>query len=387
MKINLWSLTLGNFAIGTGAMIIPGMLNELTADLATTPAAIGVIISAFAMTICFGGPFFASWTSKIERRKLLTGALILYAITHFLAAVALGYGMLLAVRIVTAIGAGLFTAQAAATASLIVPPEQRGKAIGLAFLGWSLAAVFGMPLGAYLGAEIGWRPTIALVGVLSAGSAAWVWFQIPAKVFVAPMDRAAWKSLLTNKPLLLAISVTAVGAAGQFTAFSYMAVILKEFIGATPGTISVLFLLFGISAVTGTVIGARVMDRFGAAQVGLASMACMAVALMLWSLTRGSLTVTIVLLLLWGLGCFSFNGAQQVRLVDLAPHLASASVALNSSALYMGQAFGALAGGLIITTYSMEYLSIVGAILMLAAMAMSKVALGMANRQVLVPAA
>lgn len=383
MKINLWSLTLGNFAIGTGAMIIPGMLNELTADLATTPAAIGVIISAFAMTICFGGPFFASWTSKIERRKLLTGALVLYAITHFLAAVALGYGMLLAVRIITAIGAGLFTAQAAATASLIVPPEQRGKAIGLAFLGWSLAAVFGMPLGAYLGAEIGWRATIALVGVLSAASAAWVWLQIPANVFVAPMDRAAWQSLFANKPLLLAISVTAVGAAGQFTAFSYMAVILKEFIGATPGTISVLFLLFGISAVTGTIIGARVMDQVGAAQVALAAMACMAVALMLWSLTRGSLTFTVVLLLLWGLGCFSFNGAQQVRLVDLAPHLASASVALNSSALYMGQAFGALVGGLIISTYSMEYLSIVGAVLMLAAMAMSRAALGMANRQVL----
>lgn len=387
MKINLWSLTLGNFAIGTGAMIIPGMLNELTADMSTTPAAIGVIISAFAMTICLGGPFFASWTSKIERRRLLTGALILYAITHFLASVALGYGMLLAVRIVTAIGAGLFTAQAAATASLIVPPDQRGKAIGLAFLGWSLAAVFGMPLGAYLGAEIGWRPTIALVGVLSAASAAWVWFQIPANVFVAPMDRAAWKSLFANKPLLMAISVTAVGAAGQFTAFSYMAVILKEFIGATPGTISILFLLFGISAVAGTVIGARVMDRFGAAQVGLGSMACMAVALMLWSLTRDSLTWTVVLMLLWGLGCFSFNGAQQVRLVELAPQLASASVALNSSALYMGQAFGALAGGLIITTYSMEYLSIVGAVLMLAAMVMSKTALGMANRQVLAPTA
>ena len=383
MKINLWSLTLGNFAIGTGAMIIPGMLNELTADLATTPAAIGVIISAFAMTICFGGPFFASWTSKIERRTLLTGALVLYAITHFLAAVALGYSMLLAVRIITAIGAGLFTAQAAATASLIVPPEQRGKAIGLAFLGWSLAAVFGMPLGAYLGAEIGWRATIALVGALSAASAAWVWLQIPANVFVAPMDRAAWHSLFANKPLLLAISVTAVGAAGQFTAFSYMALIFKEFIGATPGTISVLFLLFGISAVTGTIIGARVMDRVGAAQVALAAMACMAVALMLWSLTRGSLSFTVVLLLLWGLGCFSFNGAQQVRLVDLAPHLASASVALNSSALYMGQAFGALAGGLIITSYSMEYLSIVGAVLMLAAMAMSRAALRMANRQVL----
>ncbi len=383
MKTKLWSLTLGNFAIGTGAMIVPGMLNELTEDLATTPAAIGVIISAFAMTICFGGPFFASWTSKIERRKLLAGALILYAITHVLAALAPGYDTLLAVRIFTAIGAGLFTAQAAATASLIVPPDQRGNAIGLAFLGWSLAAVFGMPLGAYLGAAVGWRWTMVLVGVLSAASAAWVWFQIPSRVYVAPMDRAAWKALFANKPLLVAISVTAVCAAGQFTAFSYMAVLLKEFIGATPGMISFLFFLFGFSAVVGTIIGARVMDRFGAAQVGMVSMICMAIALALWFLTRGSLTFTIVLLMLWGLGCFAFNGAQQVRLVGLAPHLASASVALNSSAIYMGQAFGALTGGLLMTRYPTEYLSIVGAVLMLAAIAMSHAAIGMANRQAL----
>ena len=144
---------------------------------------------------------------------------------------------------------------------------------------------------------------------------------------------------------------------------------------------SMMFLLFGVSAVAGTIIGARVMDRYGAAQVGLVSMACMALALALWPLTRGSLTLTVGLLLLWGLGGFSFNGAQQVRLVNLAPHLASASVALNSSALYMGQAFGALTGGFIITAYSMEALSIVGAVLMLAAMAMSKAAVGMACRQ------
>lgn len=60
MRTKLWSLTLGNFAIGTGALIVPGMFNELSADLATTPAAIGVMISAFALTICFGRPFLVS---------------------------------------------------------------------------------------------------------------------------------------------------------------------------------------------------------------------------------------------------------------------------------------------------------------------------------------
>ena len=48
MQTRLWSLTLGNFAIGTGVMIVPGMLNELSADLAISPSHVGMLMSAFA---------------------------------------------------------------------------------------------------------------------------------------------------------------------------------------------------------------------------------------------------------------------------------------------------------------------------------------------------
>jgi predicted MFS family arabinose efflux permease len=381
MQLKLWSLTLGNFAIGTGVMIVPGMLNDLSAGLAVSPAAIGMLISAFAMTICIGGPFLAGWTSAIDRRKLLTASLLLYAVMHLLAAVAPGYNTLLAVRMVTAVGAALFTAQAAATAGLMVPPETRGKAIGLVFLGWSIAAVVGTPLGAWLGAHIGWRPTMGLVGLLAALFAAGVWLQIPDKLFVAPMDRAAWKSLVTNTPLLLAISVTAIQALGMFSVFSYMALVLKDFIGATPTAISLVFLCFGATGVIGNVLGARMMDRIGPTRVGLAAMACMLVALVAWPLTRGSLPVTIVLTLIWGLGCFAVNSAQQARLVAMAPALASASVALNSSAIYFGQAAGAFIGGVIVTTRSIGDLSKFGAVPMGLAMLVSLLAANLARRR------
>jgi predicted MFS family arabinose efflux permease len=381
MQSKLWSLTLGNFAIGTGMMIMPGMLNELGADLAVSPAAIGMLISAFALTVCVGGPFLASWTSAIERRKLLTAALVLYAVMHFVAALAPGYGTLLAVRMVTAIGAALFTAQAAATAGLMVPPAIRGKAIGLVFLGWSIAAVVGTPLGTYLGAHIGWRPTLALVGVVSALFAAGVWLQIPGKLYVAPMDRAAWKALFANTPLLLTVSVTALQAAGMFTVFSYMALLLKDFIGASPTTISMMFFCFGVTGVIGNIIGARVMDRIGAAQVAMAAMGCMLTAIALWPLTRGSLPITVVMILIWGFGCFAVNGAQQARLVAMAPQLASASVALNSSAIYLGQAVGALAGGLIISSRGTGTLSFFGAVPLAVAIAVSLLAANMSSRR------
>jgi predicted MFS family arabinose efflux permease len=381
MQSKLWSLTLGNFAIGTGVMIVPGMLNELSTDLAVSPAKIGMLISAFAMTICIVGPFLASWTSAIDRRKLLTGALLLYAGMHLLAALSPDYQTLLGARMLTAIGAALFTAQAAATAGLMVPPETRGKAIGLVFLGWSIAAVVGTPIGAYLGAHIGWRPTMGLVGLLALLFAVGVWLQIPDKLFIAPMDRAAWKVLFANKPLLLAISVTAIQALGMFTTFSYMALLLKDSIGATPAVISMMFLCFGITGVIGNVLGARMMDRIGPVRVGVAAMGCMLSALALWPLTQGSPGATIALILVWGLGCFAVNGAQQARLVAMAPQLASASVALNSSAIYLGQATGAFLGGLIVSSQGTANLSFFSAVPMAAAIAVSLYAASLANRR------
>lgn len=371
MRSRLWSLTLGNFAIGTGAMIIPGMLNELTAGLHVTPAAIGLVISAFAMTICLGGPVLAGLTSRIERRPLLVTCLAIYCVAHLLAALVPNYESLLLVRVLTAIGAALFTSQAAASASLMVEPSERGRAIALVFLGWSISAVLGLPLGSWLGAHLGWRPTIALVGLLAGVCALWVWRQVPAGLYVAPMDRAAWRALRRHTPLLIAVAVTAVQSAGQFTVLSYMALLLRDSIAASPTVISLMFACFGVAGVTGNLLGMRFVDRLGPANVVMVAMACMAAAHAMWPLASGSTLGTAALIALWGLGCFSVNGVQQARLVGLAPSLASASIALNSSALYLGQAAGALAGGALIAASHSGWLPTAGCVLIVAAMLMS----------------
>jgi len=49
----------------------------------------------------------------------------------------------------------------------------------------------------------------------------------------------------------------------------------------------------------------------------------------------------------WGLGFASSNSMQQVRLVAADPPLAPASVSLNTSVLYLGQAVGSAIGGLL----------------------------------------
>ena len=39
----------------------------------------------------------------------------------------------------------------------IVPPERRAAGVTFVFLGWSIASAAGMPIGSWLGSELGWR--------------------------------------------------------------------------------------------------------------------------------------------------------------------------------------------------------------------------------------
>jgi predicted MFS family arabinose efflux permease len=113
----------------------------------------------------------------------------------------------------------------------------------------------------------------------------------------------------------------------------------------------------------------------------MVAIASMAASLLLFPLGT-TLLAAIVVSVPWALGCFSSNSAQQARLVAIAPALASASVALNSSAMYAGQAMGAGAGGWLLEHGAMDWLHWAGLAGLLAAMAVSALATRYARREV-----
>ncbi|MGL4288976.1 MAG: MFS transporter, partial [Phreatobacter sp.] len=66
-----------------------------------------------------------------------------------------------------------------------------------------------------------------------------------------------------------------------------------------------------------------------------------------WTVTSGNYLLMAISVAVWGLGFASTNSMQQVRLIAAAPPLASASVSLNTSVLYIGQAIGSAVGGVL----------------------------------------
>ncbi|HEX7156813.1 MAG TPA: MFS transporter, partial [Burkholderiaceae bacterium] len=349
MSPSLIALCFGNFVIGTGTLIVPGMLPKLAEGLGVTLPVAGQLITAFAFTVCVGAPLLAAATSRYDRRALLFWMQILFFAGHAAAAQTSEFAPMVLVRVLTSIGAAVFTAQAGATAALLVAPEKRGAAVAFVFLGWAIASVVGLPLGAYVGATLGWRAGFWMVAAGSLAGAAAVRSFVPASLAVKRVDASMWRGIFSSAVLMAVVGVTALQAAAQFSIYSYFVPAARDFLAASPALVSTVLLVFGVMGVTGNALSSRFVDRIGAANVALASMVAMLAAHLIWPFAVGSLALFVALVVAWGLGCFAANSSQQARLVALSPQYAPVSLALNTSAIYLGQALGTAAGGVLLT--------------------------------------
>ena len=366
----LWPLLFGNFVIGTGVMVVPGTLSDISHSLQISVATAGQLISAGALLICLSAPLFAAVVAGWDRRRLLAISMLWYGVLHGLCALMPDFASLLPVRVLTMISPAIFTPQAAACVGLLVPEQQRGRAITFVFLGWSVSSVVGMPLGALLGGLWGWRSAFWLVAVLGLISATWVWRVMPNGVKPPALSRAAWRATLQSPALMMCILVTVLYSAGQFVLFAYFAPYYKAALNITPIQLSLLFAWFGAFGFLGNVWMSRHIDHLGASRMVMIGVASMALSLAIWPLGTTLLLAGLVSVP-WALGCFASNSAQQARLVGLAPALASGSISLNTSAMYAGQAMGAASGGWFIAQGHMFDLHWVGLAGLLLAMGMS----------------
>ncbi len=369
----------GNFAIGCGVMVVAGSLNDLAAALQVSAAVAGQLITAGAIAMGLGAPLLAAALVRFDRRWLLTAALLWFAAGHALSALMPGYAALLPMRVLAVLGAAVFTPQAAAAINVLAPAAQRGRAITTVFLGWSLSSVLGMPLHSFIAETVGWRWAFALVAVLSTAAAWGVWRTVPEGVKPPTLTMASWGRVLTNPLLMGMVAVTLLSAAGQFTLFSYFAPYYRQVLGATAGQVSLLFFWFGAFGLLGNVLLSRWIDRLGAARCVHIAMVLMAVSLAAWPLTGAAGSAALLggvfgmaaAVVPWGLGCFSCNSAQQARLSQASAAYAPALLALNTSAIYGGQAIGAAGGGALLATSGFGPLPWAGLAWMLVALGLS----------------
>ena len=375
----LWALLFGNFVVGCGVNVVPGTLPEISTSFGVPVSQSGQLISASSLVVAVSAPLFAAIVAGWDRRRLLALAILWYGLLHIACAAMPGLSSLLAVRMLAMVSPAIFTPQAAACVGMLVPLEQRGRAIAFVFLGFSAASVIGLPIGAYVSGTFGWRAAFVLVGVMGLANAAWIFTAMPAGVKPPALTAAAWRNTLRSPALMSCLAVTLVFGSGQFILYAYLAPYLKQRMGFTTVELSLLLMWFGVFGLLGNEVMSRNIDRIGAPRAVMISLGLSALTLFAWPLANGFVLVAVVIAP-WALGYFSSTSAQQARLAGIAPSLASASIALNTSAIYAGQGIGAAIGGVLIAHGQWDVLNWAAMVGMLLAMVVSALATWLAGR-------
>lgn len=351
---------LGNFSVGTGALILAGLLPLVASDLSISLSTAGQLMSVYALFYAIGAPVLSAATSSLPRKQVLIIALVLLAIANALGAFATGYAMMFMARAIGGLGGSMYTPSASAMAAGMSEPAYRTRAIGFVFSGISVATVLGVPLGTLIGNEFGWRVSLAAISVFAACVALSLTFVLPSGAQGMKFDFSLWKNLLKQSPVTLSVLTSFFQMAATFTIFTYIAPFLLQHAHVEKAQLTLYLTVFGVASMIGTFYGASIADKFGIVPTIIASLIGHAIAEFITPLVSVSVPVMVMCLAFWGVTCFAFFPAIQARLVGLVQTTQNIALSLNASALYGGQALGSYVGGVFLKTSGVEFLNWMG---------------------------
>ncbi|SEK31028.1 MFS transporter, DHA1 family, arabinose polymer transporter [Bosea lupini] len=349
MPIAVYALTAGAFGIGTTEFVIMGLLLQVAADLQVSVAMTGLLISGYALGVFVGAPVLTLATRKLPRKQVLILLMAIFTLGNIACALAPSYGLLMAARIVTSLAHGTFFGVGSVVATSLVPEDKKASAIAVMFTGLTIATLLGVPAGAWLGLNFGWRATfwtIAAIGVIAMLVLARFVPADKGKVEVAPLRQEL--ATLADPQVLLGLAMTVLGFGGVFAVFTYIQPILVEITGFSQEAVSPILLLFGLGLIVGNMLGGKLADR----NLPVALLATTAtLAIVLFAMTaalRSPVAVTIFVGLI-GAAAFATVAPLQMRVLDKAgPAGRNLASSLNIAAFNLGNAFGAWLGGVTI---------------------------------------
>lgn len=170
----------------TMGMAIP----HLISDLGITPIAAQWATSAFMLTMAVVIPTTGFLLRRFTTRQIFIAALALFSAGTLLAALALGFEMLIAARVVQAGGTAMLMPLLMTTIMNLVPNESRGRMMGRVSIVISLAPAIGPTLSGFLLDHFGWRSifVVVLPIALVATFVGWRWLTNVGETDDAPLD-------------------------------------------------------------------------------------------------------------------------------------------------------------------------------------------------------
>ena len=352
-------MTVAAFIIVTTEFLIVGLLPALARDLDVSIAVAGQLVTLFAFTVMLFGPLLTARLAQVERKRLFTAILLVFAASNVLAALASNIWIMALARFIPALALPVFWGTASETAGQLAGPGNAGKAVSKVYMGISAALVFGVPLGTVAADTLGWRGTFWALAAVSLVIAALMHLAMPTlPTSPKPADGEKQTAILRQPRFLAHVLLSVLAFTAMFTAYTYLADILERVASVPASQVGWWLMGFGAVGMLGNHWGGQLVDRkpLGAMVLFLLVMGAGMLAVVP---TAGHHAWLIVALVAWGIGYTALFPVCQVRVMQAGARAQALAASLNISAANAGIGLGAILGGVGIRHLGLEALGLI----------------------------
>lgn len=343
----LLALSISSFCIGTAEFVMAGVLPEIAATFHVSIPMTGWLMTGYAAGVFISSPFLTAATMRLSRKHVLLSLMALFVLGNFVSAIAPSYSILMLGRIVSSLCHGAFFGIASIVAAESVSPDKKSRAIALMFTGLTLANVVGVPLGTFLGQHFGWRSlfwVITLLGLIAIiGLTIW----LPNQKCLAKSNLQHELMAFKTPQVWLSLLVTAMGFAGVFACFGFMAPMMVHVAGFLKTSIPYLLTIFGIGLVIGNVIGGAAADRKLLPALFL-FLTLLCLTLFVFVITAHQQILATITLFAVGVFGFAIVSPVQTQVIHHAKKAPTLASSVNIAAFNLGIAMGTYFAGLAI---------------------------------------
>lgn len=165
--------SVGTFMATLDSSIVNVALPRVAANLNVSLPLVQWVVSAYLLAISCLLPLFGRLGDLLSRRLVYNAGFIVFTLGSVFCGLAGHIGLLIAARVVQAVGAAMLMANAPAIISATFPGRERGRALGLVGMIVALGSMTGPSVGGFLVDAFGWESIfyvnlpIGIVGFLA----------------------------------------------------------------------------------------------------------------------------------------------------------------------------------------------------------------------------
>ena len=339
-----------SFAAVYNGLVMAPVLEPLAREFGLSIGTAGLAVAAYGAPGIAVAVVAGPYSDRLGRKPFLVAGPAIMGVATLLAAFAPSFGLIVAGRILSGVGAAVIFPNSNATIADTFPFRERGRAIATVIGLNTMASVIGVPVAGIVSEATSWRVSLAIVGVLSIAAAVVVLLQLPNAQGTnrEARIRALYALIVRDRSAIAAIVSSFLGALYWFTWATYLVVYFQRAFALSEGVASTVALTQGLGVIVGSQVGARLGVRLGHRRIVAGAIVISAIILFLLTNLPVPLVIAALLnLLLSGVigARFATNNALMSEQV---PEARGTMLALSASLQSMAVVVGATVGGLMI---------------------------------------